>query len=193
MIAAITSFPVLSIEDLHAAFLKLLPRIELHARIYFRDVRCPQEREDRVAETIALAWKWFVHLAERGKSIDTFVTRFIALAALGVRCGRRVCGQEPARDVMSGLAQRRHGFTVNRLPDYTTSEGSPLEEALHDNGRLPPADAAALHLDFPRWFFALPERERQVAIDMARGETTTEVAQARHEPGPDQPASPPVP
>lgn len=176
MIALPESFPVRSVEDLHTVFLKVLPRIETHARIFFRDVRCPQERDERVAETIALAWKWFVRLAARGKDMSTFVTRFIALAALGVRCGRRLCGQEPARDVMSDLAQRRHRFVVGKLPDYDTLEGNALTEALHDNTRTPPPDAAAFRCDFPEWLFALPERDRQLAIDMARSETTKHLA-----------------
>lgn len=176
MIAMAESFPVLSVEDLHAAFLRLLPRIELHARIYFRDVRCPQEREDRIAETVAVAWKAFLSLAERGKDMSSFVSRFVTLAALAVRCGRRLCGQEAAQDVMSGVAQRRKGFAVGKLPDYATLEGNPLEEALHDNTRTPPPDAATFRCDFPEWLFALTERDRRIVVDMARGEGTTHLA-----------------
>ena len=40
---------------LHLRFLSFLPRIEAHARVYFRDVRCRDNRADRIAETIALA------------------------------------------------------------------------------------------------------------------------------------------
>ena len=43
-------------EPLHARFLALLPRIELHARIYFRHVRCPERKEDSVQEAIAVSW-----------------------------------------------------------------------------------------------------------------------------------------
>jgi hypothetical protein len=45
----------------------MLPRIELHGRIYFRHVRCPHRRADCVAVMVALCWKWFLRLVERGK------------------------------------------------------------------------------------------------------------------------------
>jgi hypothetical protein len=50
--------PVQGAGALHAAFLALLPRIERHARICFRHLGCPQGRDDAVAETVALAWRW---------------------------------------------------------------------------------------------------------------------------------------
>jgi hypothetical protein len=34
---------------LHARFLKLLPRIELHARVYFRGVKCPNKKDAAAA------------------------------------------------------------------------------------------------------------------------------------------------
>jgi hypothetical protein len=51
---------------LHTAFLNILPRIQLHGDVYFRH-RKPDRREEAVAEMIALAWRWFIRLAEQGK------------------------------------------------------------------------------------------------------------------------------
>jgi hypothetical protein len=34
-------------------FLLFLPRIDAHAKVYFRDIRCDAKRADRIAETIA--------------------------------------------------------------------------------------------------------------------------------------------
>lgn len=53
--------------DLHARFVTFLPRIEAHANINFRHIRCSAMRADHVAETVALAWKWFLALESRGK------------------------------------------------------------------------------------------------------------------------------
>ena len=50
---------VLMSHSLHARFLMMLPRIETHAKVYFRYIRCADKRADQIAETIALAWKWF--------------------------------------------------------------------------------------------------------------------------------------
>ena len=46
-----------------------------------------------MAETIALSWKWFVRLAERGKDVGQFVTVLAAFAARAVKSGRRPVGQ----------------------------------------------------------------------------------------------------
>jgi hypothetical protein len=86
---------------LHAEFLSLLPRIERHGRVYFRDVRCPHKKEDFLAEMAALAWKWYVRLARRGKDVTRFPSALASYAARAVRSGRRLCGKEKAKDVLS--------------------------------------------------------------------------------------------
>jgi DNA-directed RNA polymerase specialized sigma24 family protein len=163
-------------EQLHARFLALLPRIELHARIYFGHVKCPQRKEDCVQEAVAIAWKWFVRLAERGKDATAFVSALATLAARAVRSGRRVCGQERAKDVLSPLAQRRHGFVVEKLPDYSTLSGTPAEEALRDNTRSEVPAQVAFRLDFPAWRTTLTDRDRRMADDLMVGERTQDVA-----------------
>lgn len=74
-------------NELQFAFLTLLPRIETHARIYFRHLKCPDRKQDCVQEVIALAWKWFVRLAERGKDVLLLLLAVAAvtwLAGLGL-------------------------------------------------------------------------------------------------------------
>jgi hypothetical protein len=136
-------------EELHARFLSILPRIELHGRVYFRHLRCPHQKEDAVQEMAALCWKWFVRLAARGRDATRFPGALATFAARAVRSGRRVCGQEKAKDVLSPLAQQRQGFAVGKLPACSTLNGSPLEEALRDNTRSPVDEQAAFRLDFP--------------------------------------------
>src|SRR5215467_13354006 len=106
-------------SDLHAKFLTILPRIELHARIYFRHVRCRHHKDDCIAEMIALAWKWFVRLHERGKDPNEFLMTFASLLARAINDGRRLVGMRGAKDVMNPTTQRRHGFTVEPLPNST--------------------------------------------------------------------------
>src|ERR1019366_6185176 len=101
---------------LQGRFLTLLPRIEKVARYHFRDQRCPNQKADRIAEVIALAWKWFVELEQRGKEVARFVSVLASLAARAVRSGRRLAGMEPAQDVLSGRAQQRRGFQGISLP-----------------------------------------------------------------------------
>lgn len=105
-----------SVLALQARFLSILPRIELHARVYFRGLRCPDHQAEAVQETLALCWKYFVRLVQRGKDPLAFPTVLAAYAARHVRCGRRLCGQEKGKDVLSPLAQQRHRFAVQQLP-----------------------------------------------------------------------------
>ena len=63
-------------------FLQILPKIEMHGRIFFRHVKCRQTRDEAIAEMVALAWKWFVRLANRGKDVGEFPVTFCRYAGL---------------------------------------------------------------------------------------------------------------
>jgi hypothetical protein len=83
-----------------------------------------------------------------------------------------------AKDVLSPLAQQRKRFAVSKLPDCSTLDGSPLDEALHDNTRSLPDQQAAFRLDFPRWLATLGTRDRRIAEGLALGYRTQELAAA---------------
>jgi hypothetical protein len=166
-------------DPLHAAFLALLPQVEAHARVAFRHVKCPHRREDAVAEVAALCWLWFVRLARRGKNAGLFVSTLADFAARRVRSGRKLCGQEASKDVLSPLAQTRHGFVVGKLPDWETLSTNPLIDALADNTKTPPDEAACFRIDFPCWRGSLSDRDQRVADDLMLGERTLDVAR-RH-------------
>lgn len=161
---------------LHDAFLGILPKIETHARIYFRSIRCSEKKADRISEVIALAWAWFCRLAARGRDATEFPCVLADFAARHVKSGRRLCGQEPSKDVMSPVAQQRHNFIVEKLPDHSTLNGSPIEEALQDNVRSPVPDQVAFRVDLPAWLSTLSERDQRVVEDLALGHRTTDVA-----------------
>src|SRR5262249_31751755 len=101
-----------SLTDL---ILTLLPRIELHGRIVFRQLHCLHQRQEAVAEMTGLGWKWCVRLQERGKDPAGFPGALVAFAARAVKSRRRLCGCEKPRDVLSRRAQRGHDFTVAPL------------------------------------------------------------------------------
>jgi hypothetical protein len=155
--------------------LAILPQVQRHGRIYFRGARSDR-RADLVAETVALAWRWFVRLAERGKDPTRFAVMLASYAAKAVKCGRRVTGQEPDRDVLSPLAQMRRCFLVSTLPEFSTLSGNPLAEALQDNTQSPVDEQAAFRLDFPAWLATLGSRNKSIAQDMALGHRTRELA-----------------
>jgi hypothetical protein len=177
------------LAHLHAAFLSILPRIERHARLSFRGLRCPQRQDDAVQETLALSWRWFVRLVERGKDPLTFPVVLAAYAARAVRSGRRLCGQGSGKDVPSSLAQQRHGFRVEALPASAASaheerhgavhgqqKQDAWEERLRDNTQTPVPDQVAFRLDFPAWLRTLTARERRLVRAMARNERTLDLS-----------------
>jgi hypothetical protein len=189
MSASATSAPLPPGDRLHAAFLAVLPRIELHAQLYFRHLKCAVKKEDAVQEVLALAWKWFARLAERGKDATQFVSALACYAPRAVRCGRRVCGHERVKEVLSPVAQRRHGFAVEFLPASTQTSHEHLsapphgqqrqdafEERLRDNTRTPVPEQAAFRIDFPAWRGTRSERDRRVVDDLMAGGRTKDVS-----------------
>jgi hypothetical protein len=182
----------LSPEALQTHFLQILPRIETHAQVRFGFLRCPGRRDDAIAETVAVAWGWFLRLVEQGKDVDNFVMVLADYAVRHVRSGRRLCGQERAKDVLSSRAQRLKGFTVEPFPPSILRSHNALssashaqdlvdtfEERLRDNTQSPVPDQAAFRIDYPAWLSQLGQRNREIAEDMALDHGTQELAE-RH-------------
>ena len=168
--------PAPSAERLHAGFLALLPRIVTHARIHFRHVRCPGRRDDLIAECIAVSWKWYVRALSTGRNPADFPATFAFKAASHARVGRRLCRADSVRDVLSPVAQRRHSFVTQILPEAESGvEGNQAIDALADP-RTPPPERAGFRVDYAAWTSRLPRRDRSIAQDMAMGERTTDLA-----------------
>jgi hypothetical protein len=174
--AAVLQSP--TVVQLQARFLAVLPRIETHARIYFRHLKCPHQREEALAECHALVWWWFVRLVRQGKEPEAFITVLADFAARAVRSGRRLCKQHKANDVLSPVAQRRYGFTVQRLHLYAYPPHSLWEEAVHDNTQTPVTDQVIFRVDFPAWLLTRTKRDRRIINRLLLGERTSTVAQA---------------
>jgi hypothetical protein len=175
------------LDELHARFLDLLPRIELHGRIYFRHLK-PHRKADAIQEMRALGWLWYVRLINRGRDPQDFVAIFVTLLARSVNSGRRLAGMAKAKDVMNPTAQRRHNFKVEPLPGttrifhdhlYSSPRGQDLhdafEERLCDNTVTPVLDQVCFRLDFPAWLETLTPRERRMIRAMIRNERTLDL------------------
>lgn len=162
--------------DLHSRFLSFLHRIEAHAKFCFRGIRCADRLADVVAEVVALAWKWFVRLEQRGKDALQYVSAIATYAVKAVKSGRRITRTERAKDAMNPRTQRQHGFRVERLP-FEMPRSSSLAQALADNAVTPPPDAAAFRIDFPHWLGTLAERDQRVAEALMMGERPYEAAE----------------
>jgi hypothetical protein len=174
------------IPRLHARFLALVPRIELHGHIYFRHLRS-HEKADAIQEMLALAWQWFLRLRRRGRDPNDFVMGFVRLLAKAVNSGRRLTGQMKAREVLNPTTQRRHRFSVEPLPDLRAGHDrlySPggqrlhdaFEEQLRDNTVTPIPDQVQFRLDWPAWLTTRTDRDRRLIRAMARSERTLDLS-----------------
>ena len=165
-------------HDLHERFLKQLPRIEAHAKFAFRHVGCPHAREDLEAETVALAWREFLQLVERGRNPEAFVTTLALRCAQAARSGRRVAGGYRKREAMPQRGVTRR--TPIRIPlgDAEYLELRYLTEALHEDTQTPVPRLVAFRIDFLAWRALLSERKRTMLDALAAGGQTCEVAEA---------------
>ena len=155
-------------------FLQLLPDIQRQAAYYLRHVR-NDERAEAIAEVIAHAFVSFVRLVKQGKSDAVFAGPLARFGALRYLYGRKVGGHVNARDVMSSPCQRRTGVAVHRLGSFDQPP-SCWRELLVENPGSGPAEVAATRIDFAAWLRSLPERNRALAEQLARGETTGRLA-----------------
>jgi len=175
-----------------ADFLTALPRIREHAEIQFRGIRDPGRHDDAIANTIGLGWKHWVAAVRQGKDPNTFVSAIADYSVRQTRSGRRVDGQERAKDVMSPRAQGNKGFAVEQL--NTSSRRSfeeihadphgqermdAVEERLTDNTRTPPPEQAAFREQYGLLLKEVGPKKRPIVEDMAVGEDTKGLA-ARH-------------
>jgi FixJ family two-component response regulator len=64
---------------------------------------------------------------------------------------------------------------LERLDKWDEHEG--WMEIVVEDRNASPADIARVRLDFAAWLKTLPRRDRRVALELARGEKTREVAQ----------------
>ena len=171
-----------SLEELHAQFLELMPKIEHHAKIYFRGVQCSHKRADRIQECVALGWKWFLRLKEQNKDVNEFTMSFVFMVAKAVKCGRKITQMEKGKDVLNERTQQRCNFKVESFPSSTavnhdTIYGSvhgqrsldSYEERLKDNMQTPVPEQVIFRLDWPNFLKSISPRHRQLAEFLSLG------------------------
>jgi hypothetical protein len=157
-------------------FLEILPDVLRSAGFAFRAEREPHRRDERIQEVLALCWLWCCRLARQGKDARQFSTTLAVFAARQVRSGRSFVGKKTYRnDALSHHAQAVRGFLTTHL-SAAGEEGAAWLPALQENTVSSVPDQVAFRLDFPAWLAALPRRHRQMAEEMATGETTLVLA-----------------
>jgi hypothetical protein len=159
----------------HAPFMAMLPAIRRAAQISFRKVR-PELRDDLIEEVVANAFVAYVRLVERGQADRALPSPLARFAIAQVRVGRRVGNHLRIRDVMSGYAQFKKDFFVERLDSFDEEEDC-WQEIVVEDKRATPAEVAACRIDFAEWLRRLTARVRRIALALASGETTKGAAE----------------
>lgn len=154
-------------------FLNLLPHVERTARVLCQRLD-PEAREDAVAEVVANAFLSYTRLKDQGRAE---IATAGSLARFGVRqyfAGRRVGSRLNSHDLLSPYARRQNHFRVERL-DRQDERGG-WREILVEDRNATPADLAASRIDVASWLEGLPQRIREIALQLAEGNSTSEVA-----------------
>ena len=159
---------------LHAKFIAMLPAIRRSAQVAFRKLP-PELRHDLIEEVVANSYVAFARLVERGQADRAAPSPLARFAIAQIRVGRQVGNRLRIREVLSKYAQHQKGFQVERLDHFSEEKGC-WEEVLVEDRRATPADVAACRIDFSEWLRRLTARLRKIALALAAGETTTEVA-----------------
>jgi hypothetical protein len=155
------------------SFLAVMPAILTHARIRFR--RMPwHRREDAIAEAIACACVNYQRLAAQGRLHRAYVSSLSGFSARHVAQDRHVGGSQNARDLLSPLAQRKHGFTLQSLNSAHDCRG--WRSLVGEDRHYSPADVAAFRIDFGQWMRTHTHRHRRIIGRLASGDGTYAVA-----------------
>lgn len=158
----------------HAGFLAMLPAIRRSLKAAFRGLD-PEARDEAVQEDICNALAAYVRLCERAKVDQAYPTPLATYAVRQIRDGRKVGGKLNVRDVSSLHCRRRKHVILERLDKWDREEQAWMEIVVEDR-HTSPADVVRVRLDFAAWLKTLPRRDRKVALDLAAGHRTKDVA-----------------
>jgi hypothetical protein len=160
------------IHAINDGFLEFKPIVERHASFVFR--RFPAtEKDEAIAEAIAVAFKSFVRLVRRGKNPIQFPTVLAQRAAHHVLDGRRIGSRCHNRDVFALAKKSRHDCRLRSLPNERDPE---WPDALIDNRHTPIPEQVSFRCDFPRRLATLSPRDRAIANLLAVGHRAKSLA-----------------
>jgi len=153
------------------AFVQMLPGLRRRLRPAFAGFQ-PEQREDAIQEALANCFTALARLWERNRRHLAAPAALARYAIAQWFDGRRIGSSMNGQDVSSPYGQRRHGLSVASLGDFDAV----TQQTVMADRRSPVPEQAAFRIDFPEWLRQLPPRKRQVALALARGESSRNVA-----------------
>jgi hypothetical protein len=155
-------------------FVAMLPEIEHRLRRAFRDLTA-EAREDSTEDGIIHCLLTYLRLFEQGRVASVKPASLAWYAVLQVRKGRQAGCRMNSKEPLSRYAQLRNGITVVRLHGCDPSDQTWINDII-DSRRMSIADQVAARLDITAWIGSLCRRTRNIATDLAKGFSTSEVA-----------------
>lgn len=160
--------------DWQTDFLQLLPEIEQRLRQAFVR-RDPATVEDAIADGVFLCVISFRRLHDRRREGAVTGANLAWFAAKQIRTGRAAEDRLNAKEPLSRYAQRRRGLHRHDLRDGEAL-GREWLDAMVEGSQVSILDQVATRMDFMAWLKTLTRRYRQIAMDLALGYSTSEVA-----------------
>jgi hypothetical protein len=151
---------MVSVASLQDSFVRYLPVMRRQARLAFQGF----DAEEKAAAVIALCWKHYHRLGERGWADEPGILKSVLFYSVKqVKAGRRIDHAGKPRDVLSLRAYGKVKFEPGHLDDYVGK---------HD--QVP--DVVAFKIDVPAFLATLTPLRRSLILDLANGMTTTDAA-----------------
>jgi hypothetical protein len=133
------------------------------ARAYFSDCK-PEAKDEAIANSLFLTWRYLVALVERGKADDRLLTSVFYFSCRQTRSGRTI-RETRSRDL----------FELAHKGDQVIVRGLDLDAYVNRRTSVP--DTVAFKVDTRAWLDSLTEEQRRRALDLAEGRSTQECAQ----------------
>lgn len=154
-----------TLTALQSHFSDEYPRMARLVEGHFRHLD-PDKRDEAVANTLGLAWKFLNHLYEEGRATHRMLGSVLWYAIKQTKIGRKVQGNDGriAKCAIDYRNRHRLRFELTDLNDLI-SDDTPVPEQV------------IFRVDVRRFLGSLKPRQQALAYDLAIGNTTTEVAQ----------------
>ena len=154
---------MISVSALQDTFVARLPWMRSTARAAFQNLDA-EKRDEAVSNTVALAWKAWHRLNERGKANEPGILKAICWFVIKqTRAGRRIDHAGKPRDPLALRVYGKVTFEPWNLEDYIGKD-------------TPIPDAVSFRVDVPAFLSTLSKRHRSIALDLTHM-TTGEVAE----------------
>lgn len=154
---------MVSLAVLQDSFTRYLPVMRRYARFAFQHLDA-DKREEAVSNTLALAWKHWHRLNERGRADEPGILKAVVWYAIRqTKAGRTCFSANKPRDPLALRSYGKANFEPWNPEDYVGRE-------------TPVPDAVSFRVDVPEFMDSLNERQRSLFVDLAQGMTTNDAA-----------------